>query len=516
MGQQFSKVGRIFFVFATLSFAILVTGRWVYGGWHDSLWVPLVFWLVFSVAAVFKERRVLKDFAGMRSTKYGMNMGALIVAAFVGLTCLNILAVRYDKRVDVTKERLNSLSPQSVEALKNLKTETELVLLTGRDAGGESAQRPIRDLVDMYQNESKMLRFSNYNVLRRPDLAQKFDYSFGPFAFFAVQGERKVKVDPPNEENLTRALMKLAREKKKTIYFLRGHGEVLLDEKTDRGMSILKDSLSVNYDIKSLALFESYNKIPADADIVAIIGPKQQLLPEEVIGLRDYMQKGGRLLLALDPGVRHNFAGFTKSLGVEFGNDFVLDLRSRQLRGSPSLVLGTNFSSTSEVTRAFKANGNEVALFELASSMKKAPEATETIKVDALVQTDETTANVPELKEKIEYHPNGPHVLAMAATGRFSNTEKEKSPEFNAVIFGDSDFLTNRLIHNNLNRDLIENAVAWLGADKDLITIRPKEPMGTRLTLMDSTLALLDLGLLGITAFLFASSIGIWWRRRLA
>jgi len=507
-----SKAGKILFTFSFLALLILFVARLTYGGWHASFWVPFGLWLGLLALACAKDRRALKEYALRRSTKYGMNTGVTIAVAVGGLVCLNVLANRYEKKLDWTTERLNSLSEQSLKVAKAVTTDTELVLLTGKDTPTENVGRSVRDLVDMYQNVNDKIRLSMYDALNRPDLAQKFEYTAGPYAFFAVQGERKVKVDPPTEENLTRALLKLAREKKKTIYFTRGHGEIMLDEKDARGLSALKDGLAVTYEVKGLALFENKDKVPDDADVVAVVGPTQQFLESEIGALREYVRRGGHLFLALDPGTKQNLAGLAKSFGVEYNNDFVLDLRSQAVKGAPSLVLGTEFSPSHEITRGFKSVGNQIALFEMVSTLRKAPEASPALTVETLVRTDQTTASFPELKENLEFKPNGPHVIGMTATGH----EGEGKKEFGVVVFGDSDFISNRLIHNNMNRDLIENSLAWLSSDKELISIRPKEPKGNKLVILDTGRVALSLALFGVTVALFGMSAGVWWRRRMA
>lgn len=519
-----SKIGKISFAFSFLAFFILGAARLIYGGWHDSFWVPFSLMFVFFAVGVAKDWRALKDIFMMRTTRHGMNMGALVITAIAGLSCVNFLAARYDKKMDWTSEKLNSLSDQSVKAAEALKEDTELILIYRKEGAEENIPRVVGDLADMYRNVNNKIKYSSYNGLQRPDLAQKYEFTHGSYVFYAVQGDRKVKIDPATEEGVTRALIKLGREKKKVVYFTRGHGELLLDDREASGLSYLKDELSVTYDVKPLALFETGYKVPEDADVVAIIGPKQQFLPDELEALRDYARRGGHFFIAIDPGQKHNLSLLTKTFGIEFANNFVLDLRSQALRSSPSLVLGTEFSRVSEITRAFRSNGNQIALFELASSLKKDPDTE--FEVDELILTDSSTSAVPELKERIEYRPNGPHVVAMTSKGKLvskgsskpdeGESKEEEGKEFQAVIFGDSEFVTNRLILNNSNRDLVGNSFAWLTNDTDLISIRPKEPKATVLNLPTGSYYTLVLALFLMSVVLFGSSIGFWWRRRTA
>lgn len=513
-----SKASKFLLIFSVLFFIVLLVARILLGGWHDAMWAPFGISIALFIAALFKDRQIIAAFLTMRTTKHGMNMGVLILLALIGVVCINFLAVRYEKTFDWTSEKLNSLSDQSVKAAEGLKQETQIVLLYRQEQEqGENVERTVRTLVSMYSNVSKNIKFIAYNALQRPDLAQKYEFNRGPFAVFAVQGERKVRIDQPTEEEVTKALIKLGRESKKVVYFTTGHGERAMDNREPEGMSILKSDLEIIYDVKPLTLYESENKIPDDADLVAIVGPQQQFLETELKALRDYARNGGRLFIALDPGMRHNLAQVTKSLGVEFANNYILDLRSQVVGGGPSVVLGTQFALDNEVTKAFDAN--QFTIFNLASSVRKAPDADAGIEVDQLVNTDARTMGIDEIREQVRFAPNGPHTLGVAASGKMASAPNQvdgESKEFSAVIFGDSDFLTNSLIGNNLNRDLVLNAFASLSEDKDLISIRPKSPKGMKLEISENGFYGLVGGWALISIALFFGGGFFWWRRRSA
>jgi ABC-type uncharacterized transport system involved in gliding motility auxiliary subunit len=504
-----SKQGKILYGFAIIAFLILGAARLVYGGWHPAFWVPLGLFVVCLAAGIFFERERLREILTLRTTKHGMNMGALIVITLVGLTCVNFLAVKYEKKFDWTNDKFNSLSEQSVAAAKNLKADTEFVFLYRKDPQNPSVDRGAAMLADLYRNINGKIKYASYDALTRPDLAQKFEYTFGPYIFYAVQGERKVKIDPISEESVTRALVKLGRDKKKAIYFTRGHGELLLDDKEVTGLSILNDDLAVAYDVKPLALVTNGNKIPEDAAAIAIMGPKQQFQDGEIQALRSYAQNGGHLLIALEPGQKQNLTSLVRSFGVDFMNDWILD--GTLMKKAPTLVSGTEFSPTSEITKAFGATANAITVFEGASELKKAADVSPTLVVEDLVKTPAVTATVPELKESVVYKQSGPHTVAMTVKGHIGDGK-----DFSAVIFGDADFASNRLIQNNSNRDVFDNSMAWLTSDKDLISIRPREPKGTVLNMPTGTFNLWSILILMVPLALFGTSIGLWLKRRMA
>jgi ABC-type uncharacterized transport system involved in gliding motility auxiliary subunit len=63
--------------------------------------------------------------------------------------------------------------------------------------------------------------------------------------------------------------------------------------------------------------------------------------------------------------------------------------------------------------------------------------------------------------------------------------------------------------------DLFLNTISWLTAQENLISIRPKEPGSSRLTMTPGDVELVKWGaLLVIPAFVAVAGIMVWARRR--
>src|SRR6185437_13663288 len=110
----------------------------------------------------------------------------------------------------------------------------------------------------------------------------------------------------------------------KTIYFLTGHGERSIDGTEQENVKTFADSLrSDGYLVAQIDLMKG-DKLPTLPGMVVIDGPKSPLLDAELDQLRKFARAGGHLLILADPGEESNIALLTKSLGVQFHNNYVI------------------------------------------------------------------------------------------------------------------------------------------------------------------------------------------------
>ena len=115
----------------------------------------------------------------------------------------------------------------------------------------------------------------------------------------------------------------------------------------------------------------------------------------------------------------------------------------------------------------------------------------------------------------------GPVSLAAAVSAPApdapANADKPDAPkpETRIVVFGDSDFVSNRWLGIPGNRDLFLNSVNWLAQQENMISIRPRDPEDRRITLTAGQDAFIRLlALLIIPGGIIAAGVYTWWRRR--
>jgi ABC-type uncharacterized transport system involved in gliding motility auxiliary subunit len=523
--HNFSK---LLFVIAGISGLILAAVYFIVQVWMPILYFFLIAMIGCFGVAILLDFRLYLEFFTLKTTKHGMNMGLIILLMLVGLICVNYLGARYNKTWDLTTEKLYSLSDQTKKIIGGLDHDIDFTIFY-KDTSGLQEKQAIQKVADLYKDFSPKVKVRIFNSYT--DKAKAIEYlnplpdhdSAKAFAFIEYGGKR-IRVESPFDENqFTGAIVKATRRGEKKIYFLKGHGERNLASDGPDGLLTFKQSLEGQaFKVEELNLMEK-SEIPKDADFLAIVGPKTAVLAPELKLLRDYTTKGGRLLIAVDPGERHNLSGFLKEYGVEFMNNYVVSL-SRG--GYTALAMAVQFSPTSKITEDFQSGKDNVyAVFDLASELRVAASVPNGLKLNEIVKSSPYSLGLTDIKQKIQQADlsrSQAFTLAIEVTGRLDHnadgtvTEKsgEKDKVFEAVVFGDSDFLSNQSILLGVNRDLALNTAADLAHEADLIGARAKSYQGTVLDMGRYQQAGIVLGGIGLPVVLLIFSGVMWFRRR--
>src|SRR3970282_1917256 len=112
--------------------------------------------LVLLTLFLLTHFEMLKTFSARRSTKFGAN-SVLMVLIFVAiLSILNFILWRHDARIDLSGSGAFTLSPQTVNILKNLKGE---VKISGFFAERSNVRNQAKDLFENYQHQSPKIKY---------------------------------------------------------------------------------------------------------------------------------------------------------------------------------------------------------------------------------------------------------------------------------------------------------------------------------------------------------------------
>lgn len=507
-----NRVSKILFTISGVSLLCFIVTRLLVGSWIPFLWIPVSFFVCCFIGALIQERKTISQFMMMKTTKHGMNMGALIGLVLVCLIVVNFLSVRHYKVWDFSGAQSNTLSDQSIKLVKGLNSELLIRFFYKKGVeGNEDNRKNFRELIKKYQDQSPNIKLEYVEVNERPDLAEQYGVTKGSGVIFLDYKGRRNRVEKIDENEVTSALVKVTREKDKNIYFVVGHGERDLEEpKEALGLNALKVMLENNRYVVKTQATNLNAKIPEDADVVMIIGPTQKFLDYEVQGLEDYLQRGGSLFVALKSKQTQGLDAILNRVGLEPMNNYVMNLVDTPMgKGvQQGQTLGTVFSNTNEITKIF--GKNEATIFRNPMSFKrgKVPEG---VTIDDLVKAPETSMSFSNIDLK-DQGPTGAFTLVAEAKGKFPGS---KGQDFEMIVTGDADFMGNQLLMQSLNRDLVLNSVASLAKEASLISIAPREAQVTKLVMTESNFYLfVFLFAIPVPVLLLGTSVTLWMRRR--
>jgi len=268
------------------------------------------------------------------------------------------------------------------------------------------------------------------------------------------------------------------------------------------------------------------------------------------------MHAGGRALVLIDPGTDSGLAGTLSTFGLAVRGDVVIDKASQVFGGDARIPVidAAGYDPLHAVTRKFKYQ----TFYPIVSSIGIAEALPERVSVSRLARTSAASwgeTSVPEVESgRITYDEGvdtrGPVVVAAAASRRVGNgaegspSEGRDEPaggdsdpstgdgvsgagddagarpsadrrEARLVLFGDSDFVTNGYFNTTGNGDLALNAIAWLAAREELVSIRPKASQPHLVLLTSDQILYYFLTIVTLMPVsIAAAGIAVWIRRR--
>src|SRR2546429_8941818 len=416
------------------------------------------------VASLLARVEDYRGLLGRRTTRYGVN-AAVMILLVLGVTGLvQALAAQHSWRYDLTENKRFSLSPQTIQVLGALKTDVNAVGFFRSDQPGK---RVSEDLFKQYARYAGgRFTWRTVDPDREPGLARRY----GIESYGTVVLETKTKSEKildTEEEKLTNGLVKVTREGKRIVYVVQGHGEHELTNSERPGFSEAKGALErTNYEVKPLALTRE-GKIPPDAAVVILPGPRNDLLQPELDALDAYIGRGGQGLVMVNPFPNASIGEYLAKDGVALDNDLVVEANpiGRLFGIGPEVPIVQQYG-THAITREMSGVST---LFPLTRSLSAAAPMPKGVSWDSLARPSEQSwggTNRRELQRGVAKpdpaDPKGPLTVAAVAT-------KDKA---RLAVYGNANLASNRFLNLPGNRDFFLNTVSWLAEEEDQISIQ--------------------------------------------
>src|SRR4029453_6246863 len=204
---------------AIVAFAVGIKLQLYLPGWVPYINYFLAAAMVCILIYMAGEWPEIKAFFGRRQSRYGtMSLVSILVGLGI-VVAVNYLAVRQNKRWDLTENQAYSLSDQSIKVLKSLDAPVQFTVYDLDTNFGR-----FRDRLDTYAYESKNVNVEYVDIDRQPARAKQAEIQTAGTIVISYK-DRTQKVTNTEEQDITNALIKLENPQQKKVYFTQGHGE---------------------------------------------------------------------------------------------------------------------------------------------------------------------------------------------------------------------------------------------------------------------------------------------------
>ncbi len=470
-----------------------------------------------------------------RTVVYG-GTSALAVLLVAGiLVFVVLLGTRYSLRWDLTQDQSHSLSAVTRTLLKEVDKPLTLTVFFPE---GHPERARARELLELFtrQNPQVSLRFLDPD--RDPVRADEAGYRRHGNVLLEIEG-RKHLAETFTEEPMSEALRRVLQKESKKIYFLTGHGE-RSGPREHRGFKVAKKALeNEGYKLADLNLLRE-GEVPKDAALVIIAAPQKDLLPNEVKALKEYLDRGGRLFILLEPFDNAGLKDFLAGYGVNLDNGMVFEynqLTQDRAILSPIVTQYGPHRITQDFTlftifpgpRPLFLN-KEVKTVTLLPLVTTSPSSWEKLGKDW--QKDWQKDKKPLYDQK--HDRKGPFTVAALVEPKTDKQpaksdkkpakpaekpsepkKSDKAPQAFLAVFGDADFAADEFFNQLGNGDLFLNTVNFLAAEEKQILIRKNDQKLEPLQLTGwQNLMIFFISVILLPLAMLAAGVSAYLRRR--
>jgi hypothetical protein len=471
----------------------------------------------------------------------------LLVVLIIGM--VNAYAFKHFHRFDFSRDRKYALSSSTKQLLASLTKPVKLIVyMTSSGVDASPIREDVLNLVNEYRNaQSKYIQIEQIDPARDASRASEVQAKYKlarqeNVLIVDCEGRTKVITDdkmadvdrsgeamgqPPQitaftgEQAITSAIIEVTEGKKSNVYNLQGHGEPEIGK--GKQLEVVQSLLDGEHlDVQPLNLL-NVEAVPADASALLILGPTADLTQREVTLLTAYWQKGGRMLILLNPdAVTPHLTGFLATLGIKPDNDRVLE----------TLNLGNMTGIVRDVITEFV--GNTTIARQLAGITPVFPGGTQSLtidptpgqasgeKVEPLLQASKGfwgETDYKDLENTGAYYDIGKDkpapltIVAIAEKGAVGD-QRVQAGGSRLIVVGSAKFIGNEDLDER-TANFFLSSLNWLLEREQLVGIAPKQVKTFSLNIPEAQVQeifwMTILAIPGAVAFI---GVIVWWRRR--
>jgi hypothetical protein len=476
------------------------------------------------------------------------------------LVVANLLARKFPKRVDFTSRRSFGLSALTEEALRTLEPSLVVWVNPSQYDVGASGDKSVPnallrmlELLEEFKHRAPKVRYYVMNPALGPQSIPETELFYRnwntvhPSTLYLLAEFPPESGRPANkkmvgfqelydgnamtgeitsfrgEAVLVQAIRELSGGRKRVVFQTEGHQEIVTEDR--RALGYLTQYLSKNEGVEIQRLSTSDVKaIPTHGDAVMILGPAQPFTEYEVALLREYLERGGSLLVALRPKVRTGLEPLLAEYGIKPGEGIVHD--GVEYAPPYKTALLVRDFNVHEINRSRIAMANVSLLVPDAMPLLPVEKPPRDVTVTPLARSgpqswEETGATGPDANpgfDPVNERP-GPLPLVVAAEKAASKSQDPERKKAKLVVWGSVTPFTNSVLfvrgfEQTLQVEYVANNFRWL-ASREVLGIQPTQVSVKPLELSAGALKRLNLVIQwGFPSFGVLLGVVAWFVRR--
>ena len=500
--------------------------------------------LVLLVALSYFSQVIAAFFS--RTGRYGVNT-VIMTAAFFGLVALvNYVAFENHVRSDTTATNQFSLAQRSRDLLNGLDRPINVIAYYPDEIPNIemlTRQGKVETTLSEFARRSGNFTYEFIDPQKEADLARSQGVTaYETLAVSAVGTDIIDLVQPTDqvysrlEQDLYTALLVATETQRKKVYFLSGHGERDITRDAEDGYLKIREGLEVdNYEVETLpwAPVNEDVAVPDDAALLVIAGPTGELPTAHLDALNYYMagrypdgeprREAARIIFLAEPDTHDTFRAFLAFWGVIVTDSYIRDVEGSQPNAPRTLRVGIYNPDAPPEIVAPRGRPLNVAFMPGTAAIEPILEETNTRLPRPIAATTASARLIDDIErvDPVDDDPQRVYFPAVyldivAPVGAAAPTTRPPDNQIaSMVVFGDSDFVSNRNVDRGSSAALFLNSANYLMGDFSLVSIRDREFVYREWNLDEnefnfvrfSTWLLLP-GLMGIMA------VVVWWVRR--
>lgn len=481
--------------------------------------------LLMAIALLLDYKRVNHSLTGKRMR---LSAGTTVITLiFIGIIILaNAISIGNYRRFDVTALGQFTLTEQTKNVLRYMENPVEVQFFYGVSSEIDIMIRSyVESILREYQNYTDKLSVNFIDTDEQPEQARKYDIRAYSTAVFTSENRQRVvlpyEILVPGEQDFaleaeyafTSAILEVTGIAQKKIYFLTGHGEGNINSTASVGYSSAKQGLQDNlFQVGTLDLLLD-PVIPQDMSALVIAGSQEELTSVEMDTIRHYIEDGGWVMILLNPDPPQSLRHLLETWGIKIEDGTVVD--------TSSYVAPNKDYPSIPRTRAFF--NLPITYFPGATAIIPQEEIAKTVEMQPLVwtskeswlETDFEKQNEPVFTKGSDVE--GPLALGVLITSTLPEELDDQSDfrDTRIIIFGDSDFASNKHFYDGNNGDLFLNALNLLTTGEELISIEQKVLPFRRLIVDPEEAQFINYSSISLLPLIVLVIGGIiWWQRR--